>query len=195
MTIRDLNFHIRKLNWMLITGIGLIFTCVIGILDSLTGYELSFSILYLAPISLGAWYAGKWSGVGIAVVSGLVWLLADLAAGHSFQNPFAPYYNLAVILSEFVLVGLIVSALQGAYQRQTTLTEELREALRNIRTLRGLIPICAWCKKVRDDKGYWQEVEAYLAERSEAAFTHGLCPKCHEEMRSKIAENISREPQ
>jgi hypothetical protein len=47
-----------------------------------------------------------------------------------------------------------------------------------IKTLRGIVPICAHCKKVRDDKGYWTQVESYVAKHTEAAFSHGLCPDC-----------------
>jgi len=63
-------------------------------------------------------------------------------------------------------------------EERLKLIEELTEALRNIKTLRGLLPICASCKKIRDDRGYWQKVESYIAEHTNAAFTHGLCPDC-----------------
>ncbi len=63
------------------------------------------------------------------------------------------------------------------HQRARLITE-LRSALENVKILRGLIPICAQCKKVRNDGGYWQQVESYLHEHSEAEFTHGLCPRC-----------------
>lgn len=56
--------------------------------------------------------------------------------------------------------------------------EDLTKALADIKTLSGLIPICAACKKIRDDKGYWQQVESYIAARSDARFSHGLCPEC-----------------
>ncbi|MCK6627052.1 MAG: response regulator [Anaerolineae bacterium] len=56
--------------------------------------------------------------------------------------------------------------------------EELQAALDNVKTLRGLLPICASCKKIRDDEGYWQQVEVYIRDHSEADFTHGLCPDC-----------------
>ena len=49
-----------------------------------------------------------------------------------------------------------------------------------VKMLKGLIPICAWCKKIRDDKGYWESVEAYIGERTKAEFTHGMCPECAE---------------
>jgi len=58
------------------------------------------------------------------------------------------------------------------------LNMELKEALNNIKTLRGLIPICAACKKIRDDEGFWQEVEVYVRDHTDAQFSHGLCPDC-----------------
>ena len=56
---------------------------------------------------------------------------------------------------------------------------ELQEAMAQIKTLRGLLPICMYCKKIRDDKQYWQQVEGYIAKHSEAQFSHGICPDCY----------------
>ena len=58
---------------------------------------------------------------------------------------------------------------------------ELEEALSHVKTLSGLLPICAACKKIRDDTGYWSEVEVYISNNTEADFTHGMCPKCVKE--------------
>jgi two-component system, response regulator PdtaR len=58
------------------------------------------------------------------------------------------------------------------------LNSELQTALDNIKTLRGLIPICASCKRIRSDEGFWQDVEVYVKDHTEAQFTHGLCPDC-----------------
>jgi hypothetical protein len=58
------------------------------------------------------------------------------------------------------------------------LIHDLQDALGKIKRLRGLLPICASCKKIRDDKGYWNELEAYISEHSEAEITHGFCPDC-----------------
>ncbi|MDZ7833128.1 MAG: GAF domain-containing protein [Desulfobacterales bacterium] len=57
-------------------------------------------------------------------------------------------------------------------------TAELKEALENIKQLKGLLPICASCKKIRDDKGYWSAVESYIQKHSEAEFSHSICPEC-----------------
>ena len=54
-----------------------------------------------------------------------------------------------------------------------------------IKTLKGCIPICASCKKIRDDKGYWNQIESYIREHSEADFSHGLCPECAEKYRDE----------
>ncbi|MBU0971283.1 MAG: response regulator [Proteobacteria bacterium] len=59
-----------------------------------------------------------------------------------------------------------------------TRNEKLQLALDEIKTLRGIIPICAHCKKIRDDKGYWEQIETYLHEHSHAKFSHGICPDC-----------------
>jgi hypothetical protein len=55
---------------------------------------------------------------------------------------------------------------------------ELREALAKVKLLSGFIPICASCKKIRDDAGYWQQIEVYIRDHSEAQFSHGICPDC-----------------
>ncbi len=65
-------------------------------------------------------------------------------------------------------------------------TRELEEAMAKIKTLRGLVPICASCKKIRSDQGYWQQLEGYLTEHSEADFTHGLCPECLKEIEIEV---------
>jgi len=62
---------------------------------------------------------------------------------------------------------------------------ELQRALSEIKALRGLLPVCAWCRKIRDDNGYWHKIEQYIESHSEAKFTHGICPQCIEEMQKK----------
>ncbi len=180
--------HLSKQGRSKIIFEALIFIAIIGTLDLLTGCEISVSILYLAPISLAAWYAGGHSGFIVAIVSALVWLLADIGAGHVYQHSFIPYWNALVLLGEFILADLVVSQLRHSYQAQASLIEELNEAIDNTLTFRGLVPICPRCKKMRDDDGYWQEVEAYLGEYAEASITHDLCPQCRKEMKKEVQE-------
>jgi hypothetical protein len=73
-----------------------------------------------------------------------------------------------------------VVLLAGLVAERRRIFGELERADAEIRTLRGLIPICAWCHKVRDDAGFWQRLETYLGHRTEATFSHGICPACAE---------------
>lgn len=74
--------------------------------------------------------------------------------------------------------GLDITEAVRLRQERELLISQLQDALARIKTLRGLIPICAGCKKIRDDRGYWHQVERYITEHSEAEFSHGMCPEC-----------------
>jgi GAF domain-containing protein len=68
----------------------------------------------------------------------------------------------------------------------------LADALNHIKMLQGLLPMCAWCKRVRDDEGYWDQVEAYFHKNTGVDFTHGICPECLEKMRPKASPAVQR---
>ncbi|MBP7149377.1 MAG: response regulator [Acidobacteria bacterium] len=82
---------------------------------------------------------------------------------------------------------VLVRAIRYAIERRKAeadrelLVGELQEALDRVRRLSGLLPICAACKRIRDDRGYWTEIERYIQERSDASFSHGICPECGRE--------------
>lgn len=67
---------------------------------------------------------------------------------------------------------------------------ELEQALSEVKVLRGFIPICASCKKIRDDKGYWQQIETYIQERSEALFSHGICKDCMKKLYPDLPDEM-----
>ncbi|MFC1488737.1 response regulator [Thermodesulfobacteriota bacterium] len=79
------------------------------------------------------------------------------------------------------ILDLLISTYEEALQKSQQLeklNKELMEAIETIKTLQGILPICAHCKKIRDDKGYWNQIEAYIRDHSEAEFSHGICPEC-----------------
>ncbi len=77
-----------------------------------------------------------------------------------------------------VHVGIRMIGLQDRLAERVT---ELEEAMARVRQLDGLLPICAWCKKIRNDGNYWQQVEHYITEHTEARFSHSICPECRAE--------------
>jgi PleD family two-component response regulator len=82
-------------------------------------------------------------------------------------------------------------ALREKEREQEELVSQLKEALAEIKTLKGFIPICASCKKIRDDEGYWDQLEVYISKHTDAKFTHGLCPECFEKYRAEM-KNLSK---
>ena len=76
------------------------------------------------------------------------------------------------------LLGLFWGKIRQTDKEKSAAIIELHKALDEVKTLSGFLPICASCKKIRDDKGYWNQIEAYISEHSEAEFSHGICPEC-----------------
>jgi PleD family two-component response regulator len=77
-------------------------------------------------------------------------------------------------------------ALRQKEREQAALISKLHNALAEIKTLKGFLPICVSCKKIRDDQGYWSQLEAYISAHSDAILTHGVCPQCAEDYRAQI---------
>lgn len=79
-------------------------------------------------------------------------------------------------------------ALKESLSERDKLISELQDALAKIKTLRGFVPICSYCKKIRNDKNYWEHLEVYVTERSEAEFTHSICPECAEKAMAEFSQ-------
>jgi PAS domain S-box-containing protein len=90
----------------------------------------------------------------------------------------SPIINGKGEIVQAVHVARDITDRKRAEEEREKLILQLQEALTKVKTLRGLLPICASCKKIRDDKGYWTQIEAYIRDRSEAEFSHGICPEC-----------------
>jgi integral membrane sensor domain MASE1 len=144
------------------------------------------TLTYLAipPLVWGSYRFGQHGATtGLLLVSKIaVW---GTSHGH---GPFVqPTLNESLLLLQtFVgVIAVTTLALAGvlnerrvAENAKTTAIGELERALNEIKTLRGLIPICAWCKKIRNDAGSWEQLEAYLRGHTEAEFSHSICPEC-----------------
>jgi hypothetical protein len=115
------------------------------------------------------------------------------------QSEYLQAWRREAFLSGSVVLGLLVLSFgivrmaQSAWQRQLKgqverdqLIGDLTMALMEVKNLKGLLPICGHCKKIRDDHGYWSQIEAYLSEHTEATFTHGVCPDCSSELRREM---------
>ena len=124
--------------------------------------------------------------------------VGDIRGGISLAVPMKPYFAAAQRRIVQIAIGLAFLWLLGAggllvgmgrirnrirekeeaEQERNQYVEELQEALKEVKQLSGMLPICASCKKIRDDKGYWNQIESYIGAHSEAKFSHGICPDC-----------------
>ncbi len=130
---------------------------------------------------------GHWSG--------------ELMVIHKEGREFPIWLSASIVMGEkdqpVAMVGVIkdMTRRKEAEKEREALISELQEALSKIKTLSGLLPICAWCKKVHDDKGYWKKVETYIEEHSDASFTHGICPECLKKVSPDTYEEIANDPE
>jgi len=95
-----------------IFGLALIGVSATGLADYLSGFELSLSVFYLAPVAVSAWYAGRYAGLGIALLSAATWLAADIGAGSAYSHPAIAVWNATMHLTVFVLTSALLSALR-----------------------------------------------------------------------------------
>jgi K+-sensing histidine kinase KdpD len=146
-----------------------VLSVLIFALDHLTGPYIQFPILFLIPVTLAAVYSGRWWGVGLAIVMPLIRCYFEIQT-----MPWAVTQEMInAVIRVIVLVEFAVLADQTSQQ-----TRALKQ---EVKTLRGLLSICCFCKKIRKEDDTWDQVEKYITDRSEARFSHSLCPDCLEE--------------
>jgi hypothetical protein len=144
--------------------------------------------MFFAVLVLMTFFKGRagWVALAAFLANGFALLWAE----HAFPRLVVPYAQEADRLSDFttsfvistLVCVLVLRVILAAYERErtrlTVLNAQLEHSLAEIRTLQGLLPICSWCKKIRDDEGLWTQVEDYVAKHTDASFTHGMCPEC-----------------
>jgi hypothetical protein len=148
-----------------ILWISLSFLVIIA--DYLTGQKIHFPIAFAVPVVAASWYRGLRWGIILAV--------ALPAARIGFDSIWEPRPDWLVIAVNYVIRVSVLAGLSYLVQHVAALTRE-------VKVLRGILPICSSCKRIRIDNGSWKQVEAYIAQHSEAEFTHGLCEECAEKL-------------
>ena len=117
----------------------------VGFLDYLTGYEVSMSVFYALPVIFAVWFCGKTSGILIALLGVAEWFLSDRASGHHYSHEWIRVWNGMV---RFAYLNLIVIGSAAA-------RAQIEKKSAEIKVLRGILPICTECKRVRDEMGHW----------------------------------------
>jgi hypothetical protein len=161
-------------------GMGILL--VVGWVDFITGYEIHLPALYFAPVALLAWNVSLRAGLAMVVLATVTWYVADRGAGHPYAAWYDGYLNALMELAAYSVVAYTVARVRRELVIEKKLNAELSEALAEIKRLEGLLPICASCKKIRKDDNSWEAIEVYVTERTDAKFSHGLCPDCMQKL-------------
>lgn len=181
------NYTLVSRMGLFLTGCYFFFLIVYGGVSQLT-YMWAYTFPIVALFFLGSFYGS------IAVLV----LLALAATAFALDDtiPFITQYSPALkfrfimvytVLFLFALIKerlreIIQKRLKQVHAEKEALISDLKTALNEVRILRGILPICANCKKIRNDGGYWEQVEHYISSHSEARFSHSLCPDCVQDL-------------
>lgn len=112
---------------------------------------------------------------------------------HKFiLNSAMPVRDSEGAIAGAIIVNEDITELKAAHRQLERLNGQLTEALAKVKLLSGFLPICASCKKIRDDDGFWNQLEKYISEHSEAEFTHSICPECFEKLYSEELREIKK---
>ncbi|HUL43646.1 MAG TPA: hypothetical protein VLY03_04760 [Bacteroidota bacterium] len=150
-------------------SIPLLTAVAIILVDVATPAPVMMSIFFVIPVFLAAWFNGfAWAIVISIFLPGARFLIATF-----LEHVWGTSYNLLNMADRMVVLVLI-----------SWIASRLSYAIRllriEVKTLTGLLPVCSNCKKIRDEKNVWHPIELYIAEHSEAQFSHGICPDCKE---------------
>lgn len=105
----------------LLIALELLLVVLVGFADYITGPEISVSILYLLPIGTTVWFVGKWTGIGVSIISGITWYIADVFWSPTYSHPLVPYWNAAVMVSIFIVFNYTLEALKIAWVNEKRL--------------------------------------------------------------------------
>jgi hypothetical protein len=153
---------------------------MLGVIDWASGYELQFFVFYFIPVGVAAWSCSPIRTYFIDVLCSLTWSAADWLGGQPYSHTGYLIWNTGIRLVAFIVLGYAILQIKILLVKERKVSADLQKALSEVKTLSGLLPICAGCKKIRNDKGYWQQIEEYIEKHSDAHFTHGYCQHCAE---------------
>ena len=159
-------------------ALALIILGAIGWFDYATGYDLHVFAFYFLPVWLVGWHVGLRSGIYMALLAAGTWFTADYLSAHPHTSPGIAGWNALMELAACIVMAGIASIVRTQLRAREKLNTELFETMAQIKRLEGLLPICAACKQIRNERGEWELMEKYITAHSEAQFSHSVCPEC-----------------
>jgi hypothetical protein len=151
---------------------------MLGWLDYLTGYEMSFFVFYSVPVGIAAWYVGRWPAIGVALGATVSWLLADYFGGAKYSAPFFYYWNSTIHFLAFIINAVTIAKIKSDLDRRYALAAELESAREALRTMSALLPACPACGKPRDASEGDRETQLAALARVSPELADTPCADC-----------------
>ena len=167
---------------------------LIGCLDYWTGFKFSLFPLYLVPLASIAWKEKKNVSFSMSVLASVVISTKDLMLEGIGRFNLYYYWDMSIKIILLISMSYGIWKIRELLREQARSNQELRSALLEIRELREMIPICAWCHSIRNDKGFYEKIEVYLNHLTGAGLTHGICPACTEKFYGNLAKKSEDDP-
>ena len=156
--------------WVFLTALALV-----G--DYVSGPHIQFPIFYLIPVAVASWYSGRWWGLVLACGMPLA-RIGFVVLWDEPQTMMDTAINATIRL-------LVLAGFACLIDRAATQTRFLAN---QVRVLSGLLPICGFCRRIRDESGQWQPLEWYISQHSEVQFSHTFCPECGREHYGELVD-------
>lgn len=142
---------------------------------------IAVGVLYAVVVLLSLWIPHDKATLAFSLISSFLIIAAFFYKAPAEEMWKAGYNRGIALFTVWIIASLGLKRRQMEQQRNAILRER-EKALDEIKILRGLLPICASCKRIKDDNGDWSQIEGYIKSHSEAEFTHGICPECAERL-------------
>ncbi len=153
-----------------IIALCLTLSIVIFVIDSLIPLGVAGGVPYIFVVLVSLWSPRKKLPFYVAIAGSILTIIGF------YSSPSGGELWKVLFNRSLALFAIWTTAILSVQRK--TIQEEKEEALSEIKILSGFLPICASCKQIRDDKGYWNQIESYIRDHSEAEFSHGICPDC-----------------
>ena len=164
----------------------LLLASIIFVIDVRLQRGISIGVLYVSTILVSLWSSNKSVTYFSAFFCSILLILGFELSPHGETEFWISIANRFLALFAVWITTLLATQRIEMSERKEQAQIERLNALEQLKILRGMLPICASCKKIRDDKGYWNQIESYIKEHSEADFSHSLCPECQEKVYEEL---------
>ncbi len=142
---------------------------------------------YIAVVLLSLWSPKTKFTINAAVICSILTVIGFYYSP-SGGEMWKVLFNRALALFAIWVTAVLTLHRKTLEKKQAKAVLDREKALEDLKILRGLLPICASCKRIRDDEGYWNQIESYITLHSEAAFTHGICPECSKRLYPELLD-------